>query len=190
MDPLARRLRAREAAAFAELVHAEQNRLFRIALAMTRNQEDARDILQTALMQAWRSIDSLQDDARLGGWLCRITTNAALMHLRGRRRRPELSVEDAEETFDTMGHRTHPVAPVTPTPEDQVTRARLAARIAELGAALPEGYREVWVLADVEHLSMEEIGETLGLAVPNVKTRLHRARLTLRKALADERGAA
>lgn len=78
---LVARVRGGDRAAFAEAVRTYQRRLFNIGLAMTRNQEDARDILQETLLLAWRSLGSLQDDTRLEAWLCRIATNSARMML-------------------------------------------------------------------------------------------------------------
>ena len=180
------RLRAGDRAAFGEAIRAHERRLFNIAYAMTRNPEDARDILQETLLLAWRSLGSLEDDTRLEAWLCRIATNSARMLLRSRRRKPVVSVDDIEGAFDAGGHRVEVTRPWPVDPEDAVQRSRLSARIGELATELPLEYREVWVLADVEQMSMQEVAEVLELTVPNVKTRLHRARLALRKRLAGE----
>ncbi len=153
---------------------------------MTRNQEDARDILQETLLLAWRSLGTLQDDTRLEAWLCRIATNSARMMLRSRRRKPVVSVDDVEGSFDAVGHRLEVTRPWPVNADDALVRSRLSARIGEVAVELPVEYREVWVLADVEQMSMQEVADVLELTVPNVKTRLHRARLALRKRLADE----
>lgn len=183
---LAARVRAGDPRAFAELVRAHERRLYNIALGMTRNPDDARDILQETLLSAWRSIGGLHEDARLEPWLCRITTNAARMHLRARRRRPVEPLDDLEAAFDRGGLRLERTAPWPVDPADTIARARLAARVGELALELPDEYREVWVLADIEQMSMQEVADVLELTVPNVKTRLHRARLALRQKLARE----
>lgn len=183
---LAARARSGDRAAFAEAIRACQDRLYRIALGMTRNQEDARDILQDTLMSAYRALPNLQDDTRLEPWLCRIAANCARMHLRARRRRPTVPIDDVEGGFDETGHRLERTRAWDVDPADAIDRARLCARIEAFSLELPDEYREVWLLADVEHLSMAEIAEILELELANVKTRLHRARLALRKRLAAE----
>jgi len=185
-------VRAGDPDAFAQLVRLHERRLWSIGYAMTRNPEDARDVLQETLTLAFRSRGGLQDDTRLEAWLCRIATNCARMLLRTRRRKPTVSIEGVEGTFDASGHRIEDLRPWSVDPGDAVDRRRLADRLAAASEELPEPYREVWVLADVEQLSMAEVAEVLELTIPNVKTRLHRARLALRKRLADEfeRGAA
>lgn len=183
---IASRIRNGDGRAFAEAVHACEARLYRIGLSMTRNPEDARDILQDTLLSAWRALPTLQDDTRVEAWLCRIATNSARMLLRSRRRRPVVPMEEVEETYDATGHRIPETTPWNLRAEDTIDRSRLATRIAEHALSLPDEYREVWALADVEQLSMVEIAEILDLTVPNVKTRLHRARLALRRQLAGE----
>lgn len=192
MDParpapsLLTRFRAGDRSAFGEAIRTHERRLFNIGYAMTRNPEDARDILQDTLLSAWRSLGSLQDDTRLEAWLCRIATNSARMLLRSRRRKPVVSLDGVEGTFDETGHRLEVTRAWPVDPEDALVRARLSARIGELAVELPVEYREVWVLADVEQMSMQEVADVLDLTVPNVKTRLHRARLALRRRMADE----
>lgn len=95
-------------------------------------------------------------------------------------------LDDVEGQFDAEGHRLGVVPPWPVSLEDEVDRRRLALRIAEHAQYLPETYREVWTLADVEQMSMEEVAQVLEITVANVKSRLHRARLALRQRLADE----
>lgn len=97
-----------------------------------------------------------------------------------------MSVDDVEGSFDALGHRLEVTRPWPVNAEDALVRSRLSARIGEVAVELPVEYREVWVLADVEQMSMQEVADVLELTVPNVKTRLHRARLALRRRLADE----
>lgn len=183
--PRADRLRARDKSAFAAMIRQHERRLYNIGFAMTRNPEDARDILQETLLLAWRSIASLQDDTRLEAWLCRIATNSARMLLRSRRRKPVVSVDDVEGQFDASGHRVEQMQSWPVDPEDALSRARLSGLLGELALQLPDEYREVWMLADVEQMTMQEVAEVLELTVPNVKTRLHRARLALRRRMAE-----
>lgn len=184
---LVERLRRRDRAAFTELCHSHRDRLYAIALSVLRDREEARDALQDTLTSAWRSIDQLQDDTALGAWLGRIVLNHARMRLRSRRRKPMELVDDFETWFSADGHRASD-PPVWPRADDAIDRARFANRLGELAAGLPEELHAVWALADVQHLSMQEIVDLTGLHLANVKTRLHRARLLLRERLGAEIG--
>lgn len=187
IDPaLVRRARQGDVEAFIAMLGHCETRAYRIALAFTRNPEDAADILQDTMVSAFRQLPALHDEARAEAWVYRIATNRALMVLRARRRRPEVSMEGVEGHFDSDGHRDGLVPSWPVDPEDELARRRLAARVAELAERLPETYRAIWTLADVEQLTMEEIAGVLELTVSNVKSRLHRARLALRQLLADE----
>ncbi|MBM4364825.1 MAG: sigma-70 family RNA polymerase sigma factor [Deltaproteobacteria bacterium] len=187
IDPsLVRLAREGDVEAFMALVGHCETRAYRIALAFTRNAEDAADILQDTMVSALRQIATLHDEARADAWIYRIATNRSLMLLRSRRRRPEVSMDGVEGHFDSDGHRDGFVPAWPVDPEDELERRRLAARIAELSERLPDSYRAIWTLADVEQLTMEEIAGVLELSIPNVKSRLHRARLALRQLLAGE----
>src|SRR5262245_13485830 len=105
------RLRAGEEAAFAELVHAYGARLLAVARRMLRSEDDARDALQDAFLQAFRGIDRFEGGARLSTWLHRIVINACLMKLRTRSRRPEASIDELLPRFYADGHRIDPGPP-------------------------------------------------------------------------------
>lgn len=180
------RARDGDVEAFLAVVGACEARIYRIGLSLTRDPHDAADILQDTMLSAFREIARLQDVGRVEAWLCRIATNHGRMLLRARRRHPEVSMADVEGHFDAEGHRLEVIPPWPVSVDDELERRRLAARVAVLAERLPETYRVIWTLGDVEQLSMEEIAEILELTVPNVKTRLHRARLALRGLLADE----
>ena len=186
---LASRLRSRDRTAFTEVCLAHRDRLYGIACSVLRDREEARDALQDTLTSAWRNIDQLQDDTALGAWLGRIVLNHARMRLRSGRRKPAELVDDIESWFTETGHRVSD-PPAWPRADEVLDRARLARRLGEIGEGLPDELREVWALADVQHLSMQEIVEVTGLHLANVKTRLHRARLLLRERLGAEIGGA
>ncbi len=183
--PLVQRLRSRDRAAFTELCHAHRDRLYGIAWSVTRERQEALDILQDTLTSAWRSIEQLQDDTALGAWLGQIALNHARMRLRSRRRKPAEAMDDIDAWYDDGGHRLERHTR-WPRADDALERARMAQRLATLVERLPEDARELWALADVEQLSMQEISAIAGLHVANVKTRLHRTRLQLREWLAIE----
>lgn len=185
LAPLLAQARRGDGTAFNALVLPSLPRVRALCLAFTRDADDADDVLQDSLLAAHRHLESLDDAEKFEAWLCRVATNQALMWLRARRRRPTMSMHAAGE-FDEDGHRrgTVPAWPVDPA--DLIQRQRLARLLHEIAEELPDKYRSVWVLADVQDLSMREVGEVLGLGVPAVKTRLHRARLALRARLARE----
>lgn len=163
--------------AFQLLVLRHEERAHALALGMMRNDADARDCLQDALLNAWRKIDSFRGDAAFSSWLYRITHNACLMKMRSRRRRPEVPLElqgGDDDSFERQLPDPRPLA------DAAVEIDELGRQIDAAMAILPENYRLVFELADLQHLSMRDIAEELGLTVPNVKTRLHRARLRLR----------
>ena len=189
-ESLADRLRARDRAAFTELCHTHRDRLYGIAWSVTRNREEALDILQETLTSAWRSIADLRDDVALGAWLGRIALNHARMRLRSRRRKPADLVDDIEACYEADGHRIGEVPNWSARADDALDRARLAKRLEVLTERLPDEARELWALADVQQLSMVEISEITGLHVANVKTKLHRTRLLLREWLAADLGVA
>lgn len=179
------RLRARDRVAFTDLCRTHRDRLYGIAWSVTRDRQDALDVLQDTLTSAWRSIDQLDDDTALGAWLGRIALNHARMRLRTRRRKPAEPTEDIDALYDEGGHRIGEVAR-WPRADEALERARMARRLEALVGRLPDDARELWALADVQHLSMQQIAELTGLHVANVKTRLHRTRLLLREWLAAE----
>ena len=175
---------AERKAAFAELVHQQSGRVFAIAIRMLRNEQDARDVVQETFLNVWRSLDSFRGDAPLAGWLSRIATNSALVRLRTRRRKPETSLELPGPSYAEDGHHERAIVDWSPLADEVAVNDELGRRIRDAVDALPDGYRTVLVLADYEELSMKEIADALELTVPNVKTRLHRARLAVRERLA------
>lgn len=182
-EDLVAKVRAGESAAFAVLVHRHSGRMYAIGMSMLRNEQDARDVVQETFLNAYRKLDSFRGDAPFGGWLKRIATNSALMKLRTRRRKPETSLELKTSDGETE-RRDRDVVDFRPWADKVSEDKELGARIRQSIDALPESYREVIVLADYQEMSMRDIAAALDLSVPNVKTRLHRARLQVRADLA------
>lgn len=180
---LLERLRAGEDAAYEELVHAYGGRLLAVARRFLRNEEEARDALQDAFLSAFRSIDRFEGQARLSTWLHRIVVNASLMKLRTRRRKPETPIEDLLPGFLEDGHMERPAAEWRRAGEDEAERNDLRALVLEKIQELPEGYRNVLMLRDIEELDTEEAAGQMGISTGAVKTRLHRARQALRSLL-------
>jgi RNA polymerase sigma-70 factor, ECF subfamily len=180
---LAADLLAGDEAAFAELVRQHSGRAYAIGLSMLRNEQDARDVVQETFLNVHRRIDSFRGDAPIGAWIARIATNNCLMKLRTRRRKPETSIEVLGPRFADDGHHAFDVPDWSPLADELRESRELGEQIRAAIDALPDSYRDVIVLADYHHLSMADIAAELELTVPNVKTRLHRARLAVREAL-------
>ncbi len=181
---LLERLRAGEESAYEELVRSHSGRLLAVARRILRSEEDAHDALQEAFLSAFRALPRFDGRARLGTWLHRITVNACLMRLRTRRRKPEEPIESLLPTFYADGHRRDPGPPWD---EDAVAALETAERRSLIRGSidqLPESYRTVLLLRDIEELDTEETAMVLGIKPEAVKTRLHRARQALRTLLA------
>ena len=177
------RLRAGEDAAFAELMRAYGGRLLAVARRMLRSEEEARDAVQDAFLAAFRGLGAFEGDARLSTWLHRIAVNACLMKLRTRRRKPEEPIDDLLPTFLEDGHQAEPACGWREPGDERLAREQTRRLVRACIDRLPEGYREVLVLRDVEELDTDETAALLGLTPSAVKTRLHRARQALRTLL-------
>jgi RNA polymerase sigma-70 factor (ECF subfamily) len=177
------RLRAGEENAYEELVRNESRHLLAVARRLLRNEEDAQDAVQQAFLSAFRALPAFNGQSRITTWLHRIVTNAALMKLRTRGRQPEDSIEDLLPTFLEDGHHTEQFSEWTLPAEAKLLRLEARAHVRAAIDALPDSYRTVLLLRDIEELSTEETAQTLGVTPNTVKIRLHRARQALLKLL-------
>ncbi len=176
-----------DGAAYEQVVRTHAPRMLSVARRVLGNDEDARDALQEALLAAVKSIGGFHGESRLSTWLHRIVVNACLMKLRARARRPEESIEDLLPSFIESGvfagvHAAHPPE----WREDALSLlARQETRALVQGCVqrLPETYRVVLVLRDIEELDTAEVASVLGISEGAVKVRLHRARQALRTLL-------
>ncbi len=154
-------------------------RLLAVARRFTRNDEDAQDVVQSAYLSAFRALNDFEGACQLSTWLHRIVVNTALMKLRSRRRKPEESIEALLPAFQEDGHHVEQFsewsAPADQLLERKETRAAIRACIEQL----PENYRAVLKLRDIEELSTQEVAGMLGMTPTAVKVRLHRARQAL-----------
>jgi RNA polymerase sigma-70 factor (ECF subfamily) len=180
------RLRAGDEAAYEALVRTETRRLLAVARRLLRNEEDAQDAVQQAFLSAFRALPGFTGQSRLSTWLHRIVTNAALMKLRTRSRRREESIETMLPDFLEDGHHAERFSdwslPADARLIERETRQRVRAAIDRL----PESYRTVLLVRDIEGLSTNEAAEALGVTTNTVKIRLHRARQALMKLLRPE----
>ncbi len=179
------RIQSGEPGAFAELVHRYTRKVYSIGIGMLRNEQDARDVVQETFLNVHRRLDSFRGDASLASWIARIATNNALMKLRTRRRKPETSLELNIPGQPSSERVERVIIDRQPLADKLSLDKELGERIRSSVEELPEKYREVLILADYRELSMREVADTLGITIPNVKTRLHRARLRVRETLAD-----
>jgi len=179
-------LKARRPEAFETLVRTYTPRLLAVAMRMLGSPEDAQDVVQDAMLSAYRAIDRFEGNARVSTWLHRIVVNAALMKLRTRRRKPEQSIEPMLPAFAEDGHHAgRPVVAWTASAEEALLRREARERVRAAIADLPERYRTVLLLRDIEERSTREAADLLGITENAVKLRLHRARQALATRLGD-----
>ena len=176
-------LRDHRPEAFESLVRAYTPRLLAVARRMLGSDEDARDVVQDGFLNAFRAIDRFEGHAKLSTWLHRIVVNAALMKLRTRRRKPEESLEPLLPAFRENGHHADKFSAWDEAADDLAEREETRQVVREAILSLPETYREVLVLRDIEEMSTDETARALGITPNAVKIRLHRARLALRTLL-------
>jgi len=181
-DALLAGLRAGDEAAFAELVGRYSTRLLAVTRRLLNQEQDAQDALQDAFLSAFRSLATFDGDSSLATWLHRIAVNAALMKLRSRRRKPEQPIDDLLPTYLDDGHRRDP-GPAWKALASDAERAETRELVRRCIAQLPDSYRVVLVLRDIEELDTAAVAQQLGIEVGAVKTRLHRARQALRTLL-------
>ena len=174
-------LQSGEPSAFERLVRTHGGRMLAVARRILKSEEDAQDALQDGFLSAYRAIAEFKGDAKLSTWLHRIVVNAALMKLRARRRRPESSIEDLLPHYRENGH---PETPASDWREaGDLERAELRELVRAKIDALPESYRTVLMLRDIEELDTRETAQMLEISPNAVKIRLHRARQALQELL-------
>jgi RNA polymerase sigma-70 factor (ECF subfamily) len=180
---LVARLRAGEPAAYEAVVRLYCDRLLATARRILRNEEDAREAVQDAFLAGFRGIHGFDGNARLFTWLHRIVVNTALMKLRRLRRHPEQPIDPLLPGFLDDGHQANPAAPWAESAEEILQRQENRRLVRACIDRLPESYRTVLVLRDIEELDTDTTARLLGVSPGVVKTRLHRARQALRALL-------
>ncbi len=179
-------LRRREPSAAELLIATYGDRAYRLASGIAGNTRDAEEAVQDAFWTVVRKIDTFRSESAFGSWFYRIVANAAYQKLRHRPgRRSEISLDEVLPVFHENGHHAAPIADWSRSVDDPSRQTELRMALTDAIEELPQDYRTVLILHDVEGLSNVEVAETLGLGIPNVKSRVHRARLFLRKRLAD-----
>jgi RNA polymerase sigma-70 factor (ECF subfamily) len=164
--------------AFAELVNRYESKILRLTRNITSNREDAEDAMQDAFLKAYTHLDGFHQDSRFYTWLVRIAANEALMRLRKRRPGQVSLDEPIEGDTDLMPRE---LEDWRPNPEREYAQTELQALMADVLDTLEPEFRIILILRDIEELSTQETADALGISVPNVKSRLLRARLKLRE---------
>ena len=186
------RLRSHDGSALEILMERYSSRIYRVAVGITRNHAEAEEVVQDAFLALFRKIDTFEGRSALGTWLYRVAANAALIKRRGKRAELETSLEECLPTFLADGHREGDrawlLADWSGTPESELLSGEAREILSSALDQLPEHYRALIVLRDVEELSNEQVAEILGESVPSVKSRLHRARMALREVLTRRLG--
>jgi RNA polymerase sigma-70 factor (ECF subfamily) len=185
-DTLIRRIRDGEHDLFYELIRPYERRVYSAAFSIVQNQADAEDVAQESVLKAFKHIGQFRAEARFSTWLIQITVNEARMR---RRKEHAHMIEPISGHEDEEGNYTpRDFADWREIPSETLERKEVRQKLAEALASLGEIYRDVFVLRDVQHLSIEETAKYLGISTASVKTRLLRARLMLRDLLAPGLG--
>lgn len=177
------RLRAGDADAFEFLVREHAPWMLTIARRFLRSEHDAQDALQDSFISIFRGMDSFGGESSLRTWMRRIVINASLMKLRSRKRRHETAVDELLPDFTEDGHHTSEPRAWTETAEELCERAETREIVRAAIDRLPESYRTVLLIRDIEGMDTEETARALSTSISNVKVRLHRARQALRTIL-------
>jgi RNA polymerase sigma-70 factor (ECF subfamily) len=169
---------------FYELVRPYERRVYAAALAILRNESDAEDVAQEAMLKAFANIRQFRAEAKFSTWLIQITVNEALMRRRRERTVVMEGIDDRRKNEDESDYAPRDFADWREIPSEALERKEVRQKLAQALGTLDRKYREVFVLRDMEHLNIQETAEALGISVASVKTRLLRARLMLRDLLA------
>lgn len=177
-EDVVERVLAGETVLFEIIMRRHNQRLYRTARAILRDDAQAEDVVQDAYVRAYEHLGQFAGKCKFGGWLLRIAVNEALARLRGRKHYAEGEMMPGDE-----GERMDRFVSRTPNPEQQASTLEMRSLLEKSIEALPEAQRTVLVMRDVEEMSTQETAEALGITTENVKVRLHRARAVLSKNL-------
>ena len=178
---LLRRLRDRDERAFRELIDDHRDRVFNITYRMLGNRAEAEDVAQEVFITVFKTIDSFREESKFSTWLYRVTVNHCKNRIKYLARRHDRDRDELDETSQQTNGAVTGLPVRDPAPDKALQSAQMEKLLQEAIAGLDDDRRAVVILRDVEDLSIEEICEITGLADGTVKSRLHRARLVLRK---------
>jgi RNA polymerase sigma-70 factor (ECF subfamily) len=182
-DRIIKGLKKRDERSVVDLIDKYHGRIYNLSMSILRNEGDAEEITQDVFMTVYQKIDSFKGDSAFFSWIYRICVNACLMRLRNRKRTDAVSIEEFMPVFTEDGRHASELRDWSREVERRVLNRELGDVLRMFISELSEKYRVVLVLSDVEGLTNEETANILGLTIPAVKSRLHRARLYLRERL-------
>jgi RNA polymerase sigma-70 factor (ECF subfamily) len=175
---------AGETQVYHELIRPYERSVYMMALSYMKNEADAEDVAQEAFVRAFRHLASFRAEAKFSTWLISITLNEARSRLR---RQSVVRMESLDESLDgEKGISPALLRDWREIPSEAVERVEIRQLIQQAVENLPDIYREVFLLRDVEELNINETAEALNISIPNVKVRLHRARMMLQKQLVPQ----
>ena len=171
--------------AYDKIVELYQKRIYALSFNLMRNQMDAQDVAQEVLLTLFKKIHTFQGKSAFSSWVYRITLNSSYMKLRSKKKEPKISIDELLPSFNSTGFQQEKIQDWSENTESLLFTNETSDVINKAIDLLPEKEKVVFLLRDVEGLSTEKAGEILDLTVPAVKSRLHRARLFLRKKLSS-----
>ncbi|MDP6335689.1 MAG: sigma-70 family RNA polymerase sigma factor [Nitrospinaceae bacterium] len=184
-EQLVKDLQAGKTESFERLATLFQKKIYALSFNLTRNAMDSEDVTQEVLLTLFKKIHTFQGKSAFSSWVYRITLNATYMKLRSRKKDQSISIEELLPSFNGSGFQQEKIQDWSENTESLLFDNETRETIQKAVDLLPEKEKIVFLLRDVEGLSTEKVGEILELTVPAVKSRLHRARLFLRKKLAN-----
>ena len=184
-EQLVKNLQAGKADSFEQLANLYQKKIYALSFNLTRNAMDSEDVTQEVLLTLFRKIHTFQGRSAFSSWVYRITLNATYMKLRSRKKEQSISIEELLPSFNGSGFQQEKIRDWSENTESLLFDNEVRETIQKAVNLLPDKEKIVFLLRDVEGLSTEKVSEILELTVPAVKSRLHRARLFLRKKLAN-----
>ncbi len=182
-ESLVREFQGGNLKAYDKIAEIYQKKIYGLSFNLTRNQMDAQDVTQEVLLTLFRKINMFQGKSAFSSWVYRITLNASYMKLRSKKKEPNISIDELMPSFNGAGFQQEKIQDWSENTESLMFNTETRDVINKAIDLLPEKEKVVFLLRDVEGLSTEKTGEIMSLTVPAVKSRLHRARLFLRKKL-------
>jgi RNA polymerase sigma-70 factor (ECF subfamily) len=184
-EALVRQFQGGDLEAYDKIAEIYQKKIYGLSFNLTRNQMDAQDVTQEVLLTLFRKIHTFQGKSAFSSWVYRITLNASYMKLRSKKKEPNVSIDELMPSYNGAGFQQEKIQDWSENTESLLFTNETRDVINKAIDLLPEKEKVVFLLRDVEGLSTEKAGEILDLTVPAVKSRLHRARLFLRKKLSS-----
>ena len=169
--------------AYDKIAELYQKRIYALSFNLMRNQMDAQDVVQEVLLTLFNKIHTIQGKSAFSSWVYRITLNSSYMKLRSKKKEPKISIDELLPSFNSAGFQQEKIQDWSENTESLLFTNETRGIINKAVDLLPEKERVVFLLRDVEGLSTEKVSAVLDLTIPAVKSRLHRARLFLRKKL-------